>query len=100
MGFLFKTIMSNILTRFPPTVPTWSASKAWASKNGILGFKVHGKMFRWSEYLGIFSEFTLLTAFQRVNGKISQAAKMLGVTRPTSYSLVKKYNLGLRDTAS
>ncbi|MGB5728414.1 MAG: helix-turn-helix domain-containing protein, partial [Thiogranum sp.] len=42
----------------------------------------------------------LLTAFQQANGKISQAAKMLGITRPTFYALVKKYNLGLGDTAS
>jgi len=42
----------------------------------------------------------LLTAFQQANGKISQAAKMLGITRPTFYALVKKYNLGLGETAS
>ena len=42
----------------------------------------------------------LLTAFQQANGKISLAAKMLGITRPTFYALVKKYNLGLGDTAS
>ena len=42
----------------------------------------------------------LLTAFQQANGKISQAAKMLGITRPTFYALAKKYNLGLGETAS
>jgi two-component system NtrC family response regulator len=42
----------------------------------------------------------LLTAFQQANGKISQAAKMLGITRPTFYALVKKYNLGLGETVS
>jgi len=42
----------------------------------------------------------LLTAFQMANGKISQAAKMLGITRPTFYALAKKYNLGLGETAS
>ena len=42
----------------------------------------------------------LLTAFQQANGKISEAAKMLGITRPTFYALVKKYNLGLGETAS
>jgi two-component system NtrC family response regulator len=42
----------------------------------------------------------LLNAFQQANGKISQAAKMLGITRPTFYALAKKYNLGLGETAS
>jgi two-component system NtrC family response regulator len=42
----------------------------------------------------------LLAAFQQANGKISQAAKMLGITRPTFYALVKKYNLGLGETVS
>jgi transcriptional regulator of acetoin/glycerol metabolism len=34
------------------------------------------------------------------NGKISQAAKMLGITRPTFYALAKKYNLVLGETVS
>ena len=42
----------------------------------------------------------LLNAFQMANGKISQAAKMLGITRPTFYALVKKYNLALGETVS
>ncbi len=42
----------------------------------------------------------LLNAFQQANGKISQAAKMLGITRPTFYALAKKYNLALGEPAS
>ncbi|GMQ86879.1 MAG: PEP-CTERM-box response regulator transcription factor [Gammaproteobacteria bacterium] len=42
----------------------------------------------------------LLKAFQMANGKISQAAKMLGITRPTFYALAKKYNLALGETVS
>jgi two-component system NtrC family response regulator len=42
----------------------------------------------------------LLNAFQMANGKISQAAKMLGITRPTFYALAKKYNLALGETVS
>ena len=42
----------------------------------------------------------LLTAFQLATGKISQAAKMLGITRPTFYALAKKYNLVLSETVS
>jgi two-component system NtrC family response regulator len=42
----------------------------------------------------------LLKAFQQANGKISLAAKILGITRPTFYALAKKYNLGLGETAS
>jgi transcriptional regulator of acetoin/glycerol metabolism len=40
-----------------------------------------------------------LKAFQQANGKISLAAKILGITRPTFYALAKKYNLGLGETA-
>jgi two-component system, NtrC family, response regulator len=42
----------------------------------------------------------LLNAFLMADGKISQAAKMLGITRPTFYALAKKYNLRLVETAS
>jgi two-component system NtrC family response regulator len=42
----------------------------------------------------------LLNAFQMANGKISQAAKMLGITRPTFYALAKKYNLALGEAVS
>jgi len=41
----------------------------------------------------------LLNAFQKANGKISQAAKLLGITRPTFYALAKKYNLALGESA-
>jgi transcriptional regulator of acetoin/glycerol metabolism len=36
-----------------------------------------------------------LNAFQKANGKISQAANILGITRPTFYAMAKKYNLDL-----
>jgi two-component system NtrC family response regulator len=37
----------------------------------------------------------LLNAFQKANGKISQAAILLGITRPTFYAMARKYNLDL-----
>lgn len=35
----------------------------------------------------------ILRALSHVGGKISQAAELLGVSRPTMYDLIKKYNL-------
>ena len=42
----------------------------------------------------------MLNAFQLANGKISQAAKMLGITRPTFYALAKKYKLDFGQTGT
>lgn len=38
----------------------------------------------------------LLRAFQHSSGNVSQASELLGITRPTFYSLVKKYNLNIQ----
>ncbi|RRQ22814.1 PEP-CTERM-box response regulator transcription factor [Thiohalobacter thiocyanaticus] len=38
----------------------------------------------------------LLRAYQYASGNVSQAAELLGITRPTFYSLVKKYNLNIQ----
>src|SRR5690606_2271534 len=37
----------------------------------------------------------LVRALHHVGGNISQAAELLGITRPTFYALVKKHNINL-----
>ena len=42
----------------------------------------------------------LLQALARAGGNVSQAAKSLGITRPTFYALVKKYKLDIGQTGT
>ena len=39
----------------------------------------------------------ILRALSMVDNNISNAAKMLGVTRPTLYDLIKKYSINTED---
>ena len=36
---------------------------------------------------------TILRALSHADGKVSQAADLLGITRPTMYDLIRKYSL-------
>lgn len=56
---------------------------------GFLVFDLATKTFNLSE----LEKITLIRALSKTSGNISKCADLLGVSRKTVYSLIKKYNL-------
>jgi two-component system NtrC family response regulator len=57
------------------------------------GQQVNSRSFNLREIREQAERQAVLRAMSHVGGKISQAAELLGVSRPTIYDLIKKYNL-------
>jgi transcriptional regulator of acetoin/glycerol metabolism len=63
------------------------------SNNQIKLLKVEFELDDISLNLNDIEKNTLIKALTRSSGNISKASQLLGVTRKTVYSLIKKYNL-------